>query len=63
VNPALSLFVATSATGSLELEFPLPADPQLCGWTVYQQMLILAPGAAGYYHAAMTNVLALTIGD
>lgn len=63
VNPALSLFVTTSASGSLELEFPLPADPQLCGWTIYQQMLILDPGAAGFYQTAITNGLAQTIGD
>ncbi|MCB9898687.1 MAG: hypothetical protein H6825_11845 [Planctomycetes bacterium] len=53
----LVLPVAIAADGTLALPWILPADPTLCGASVFFQIMFMDPGAAGPLHAAMTNGL------
>lgn len=48
--------------GTLELPGSLPADPQLCGFSLYHQVMFVDPGAAGYYKLAQTAGLRRTFG-
>lgn len=65
VDPALVLFVPApvAADGSLTLQGLVPADPKLCGVSLYYQFMIQDSGAAGFYHLAMTNGLSWVFGS
>jgi hypothetical protein len=64
VDPDLVLFLPApiAADGSFALPWLMPADPTLCGVSVFYQMMFMDPGAAGPLHAAMTNGLNHVIG-
>lgn len=49
--------------GTLSITGPVPADGNLCGLTLYHQVLFVDPGASGFYHASLTNGLARTFGS
>lgn len=59
----LAVPVPVAQNGSLTLEGPTPMDPTLCGVAIYYQMLVPDPGAAGYYHVALTNGLRRVFGS
>jgi hypothetical protein len=65
VSPAVvvPLPVSLSGSGSLLLASELPLDAGLCGASLYLQVLIPDPGAAGNQHLAMTPGLRLTLGS
>jgi subtilisin family serine protease len=65
VSPAVvvPLPVSLSGSGSLSLASELPLDAGLCGASLYLQVLIPDPGAAGNQHLAMTPGLRLTLGS
>lgn len=50
------------ADGTLPLTGTLPADPALCGFKLYHQVMFADPGAAGYYKLAQTAGLVRTFG-
>ena len=55
--PAILLFLLLTLAGLI------PDDPSLCGISLYHQMLIPDPKAAGPYHLAMSNGLQRTLGS
>lgn len=65
VAPALvmPLPFKVAADGTLTLAGLIPDDPSLCGISLYHQMLIPDPKAAGPYHLAMSNGLQRTLGS
>lgn len=58
----LSIPVPILADGTLPLIGTLPADPVLCGFSIYHQVMFADPGATGYYHLAQTAGLRRTLG-
>lgn len=65
VQPAALLPVPApiGAFGSLSIQGPIPADAGLCGLSLYHQVFVSDPGAAGPYHQAMTNGLLRVLGS
>ncbi len=59
----LSLPATAGADGKLQLPLIVPADPKLCGVTVYHQAMLVDPASSGHYHTAQTNGLARTFGN
>ena len=59
VDPAMVQFVPTAVApdGSLTLQGLLPANPGLCGVSVFYQLMFIDAGAAGSLQLAMTNGL------
>lgn len=63
VHPTFMLpLPALSGSGGLTLPVPLPADPALCGFSVYFQAMFVDPAAAGFYHTAQTPGLRWILG-
>ena len=62
-NPILTLTLPVPPNGSLSLPVPLPADPTLCGFPAYFQVMFVDPGASGFNHTAQTNGLAWVLGS
>ncbi|MFG0318043.1 MAG: hypothetical protein ACF8XB_12275 [Planctomycetota bacterium JB042] len=65
VDPAFVAFlpVPVAADGTLTLQGPAPADPNLCGISLYFQVMFQDSGASGFYHLAMTNGLQRIFGS
>ena len=65
VDPAMVLAVPVpvAADGTLTLQGMVPADPTLCGVSIYYQIMFQDSGAAGFYHLAMTNGLERVFGS
>jgi hypothetical protein len=65
VTPVLifALPVVVPANGVLTITGTVPADPQLCGITVYHQMMYLDPSVPTFYHTVQTNGVARTFGS
>ncbi len=64
VQPQLILTLPViPQNGTLSIAGTLPADPTLCGVTIYHQMMFADAGASGPYHTAQTAGLARTLGN
>ncbi len=64
VAPVLILALpALGSSGDLTVPVAIPADPNLCGFTVRFQVGFLDRLAAGPYHTALTNGLHWTLGS
>ena len=65
VDPTVMAFVPTpvAADGTLDLQALLPANPDLCGASLYYQLMFMDSGAGGFYHLAMTNGLNQVFGS
>lgn len=65
VDPAVVVFVPVpvAADGTLTLQGALPAAPNLCGLSLYYQLMFQDSGAVGFYHLAMTNGLQWVFGS
>lgn len=59
----LTLPVPIAADGTLTVKGKIPADPSLCGVSIFHQVLIPDPAASGYYKLALTNGLKRTLGS
>lgn len=64
VDPLLIISIPApiAADGTLTISGPIPNDPSLCGLELYHQVFYVDPGAAGFYHVALTNGLLRTLG-
>lgn len=65
VDPATVVFVPVpvAADGTLTLQGLMPADPALCGVSLYLQLMFKDSGASGHYHLAMTNGVQQILGS
>ena len=65
VDPKLVAFLPApvQADGTLTLQALMPADPNLCGVSLYFQMMFQDSGATGFYRLAMTNGLQRIFGS
>ncbi len=58
VVPALSLNLPSlDVSGELTLPAAIVRDAKLCGVSLYMQVFVVDPGAAGFYHTAQSNAL------
>lgn len=63
LNIVINIPVPLDGSGSLAISGNIPADPNLCGVTLYHQVLIPDPAATGFYHLSMTAGLARRFGS
>ncbi len=64
VQPTLILALPPAGpSGTLTITGPVPNQPVLCGATIYHQVMLQDPGAAGYFQTAQTDGLARTFGS
>ncbi len=62
-TPNIVLGVTPGVAGSVHFPIVLPADPVLCGFTLYAQVLLPHdPGAAGFRKTAQSNFVSFTFG-
>lgn len=65
VDPTFVIFLPApvAADGTFSLQGLVPADPNLCGVSLYFQLMFQDPGAAGFHRLAMTNGLQRIFGS
>lgn len=65
VDPAVVAIVPVpvAADGTVTLQSLIPADPSLCGVSLYLQLMFKDSGASGVHHFAMTNGVQQILGS
>lgn len=61
--PAGILNLPLNAQGELDLPLHLEANPALCGFSVYMQVMFVDPAVSSYYQLAQSNGMAWTLGS